>query len=188
MDDKVKLNLGCGSNQKPGYINVDKYGEPEVRHDLEVFPWPWKDSSVSEIVLNHVLEHLGQDTDTYFDIIKEIYRVCADQATVYITVPHPRHDHFINDPTHVRKITPEGIGLFSKKNNQLWADGGCANSPLGFFLDVDMEVTHIEIVPDPEWGQKISEKKITAEELNAAAKKYNNVIQEFRMTVKVIKN
>ena len=187
MEKVIKLNLGCGKNRKEGYINVDKHGEPDLRHDLELFPWPWDDSSVTEIVLNHVLEHLGHDTETYLNIIKEIYRVCKDQAIVHIAVPHPRHDDFINDPTHVRAITPESIGLFSKKNNKAWIKGGYANTPLGIYLNVDFEVTHLEITPDPLWLQMLKEKHITEQELSSAAKKYNNVIKEFRMEVKVIK-
>ena len=188
MDKEIKLNLGCGKNHKEGYINVDKYGGPDLSHDLESFPWPWEDSSVSEILLIHVLEHLGHDTETYLNIIKEIYRVCKDQAVVHIAVPHPRHDDFINDPTHVRAITPESIGLFSKKNNESWIKGGYANSPLGMYLNIDLEITQLEIMPDPVWAQRLKENTITEQELSSAAKKYNNVIKEFRMTLKVIKD
>src|SRR6516162_1537826 len=58
----LKLNLGCGDKRIPGYINVDKFSNPDLKHDLETFPWPWPDDSVSEILLIHVLEHLGQET------------------------------------------------------------------------------------------------------------------------------
>lgn len=188
MGKELKLNMGCGENPKKGYINVDKYGEPDVLHDLELFPWPWDDSSVNEIVLNHVLEHLGQDTDIYLNIIKEIYRVCKDQATIHIAVPHPRHDDFINDPTHVRVITFEGIGLFSKKNNEIWVKKGCANSPLGIYLDVDLEIVQVNYVPDPLWIQSLKEGKSSEKDILSAARKYNNVIKEIRMVLKVIKD
>ena len=187
MKEGIKLNLGCGINHKEGYINVDKYGEPEIQHDLELFPWPWKDSSVSEIILHHVLEHLGQDTEVYLNIIKEIYRICKDQAVIHIAVPHPRHDDFINDPTHVRAITLDSIGLFSKKNNEMWVKGNYANSPLGIYLGVDFEITNYSLIPDPHWAQLLREKKISVEEITDASRKYNNVTKEIRMVVKAIK-
>ena len=59
----LRLNLGCGNNKISGFLNVDIHGEPDIRHDLEEFPWPWGSGTVSEIVLNHVLEHLGKTSD-----------------------------------------------------------------------------------------------------------------------------
>ncbi len=114
----LKLNLGCGDLKMPGYINVDKYGTPDIKHDLESFPWPWETNSVSEIILIHVLEHLGQDIETYFGIFKEMYRICFHGAKIRIVVPHFRHDFFYDDPTHVRVVTPLGLQLFSKKQNK----------------------------------------------------------------------
>lgn len=117
-DSVLKLNLGCSTNLREGYLNVDKFGEPELRHDLKEFPWPWEDRSVFEIFLNHVLEHLGQTTNIYLGIIKEMCRVMIPEGHIFIVVPHPRHDDFINDPTHVRVVTPEHMRLFSKSKNQ----------------------------------------------------------------------
>ena len=117
--EELKLNLGCGSKKLDGYLNVDKFGEPDMVFDLETFPWPWEDSSVSKILLSHVLEHLGQDTDIYLNIIKELYRVCKNNAEILVIVPHPRHDTFMTDPTHVRPITVDGLIMFSKKGEIL---------------------------------------------------------------------
>ncbi len=188
MSAQIKLNLGCGSNHREGYLNVDKYGEPELRHDLEVLPWPWDDGAVSEVVLSHVLEHLGRETAIYLGIIKEIYRICEDGAKVLITVPHPRHDDFLNDPTHVRAVTPESLQLFSKKANDEWARQGAANTPLGHYLDIDLEIENVEQILDPMWGQRMKAKQLSQQDLMFATKSYNNVIKELRITVRVNKS
>ncbi|MBF0395018.1 MAG: hypothetical protein HQL38_20270, partial [Alphaproteobacteria bacterium] len=35
-------------------------------------------------------------------VMRELYRICRDGASITVTVPHPRHDNFIGDPTHVK--------------------------------------------------------------------------------------
>ena len=115
----MRLNLGCGDKRMPGWRNVDKVAmcNPDEVVDLERLPWPWPDDSVDEILLSHVLEHIGQTPDVYLGIIKEIYRVCRNDATVTIVVPHPRHDHFLrSDPCAV--ATPESLNMFSQAANR----------------------------------------------------------------------
>ncbi len=75
-----KLNLGSGNFPKDGYINVDLYPHlsPDVVHDLEVFPYPFKDSSFDLIEVNHCLEHLSNP----FRVMKEIHRIGKDGALV----------------------------------------------------------------------------------------------------------
>ena len=187
MTELLKLNLGSGKNPKPGYVNVDKHGSPDVLHDLEQFPWPWKTRSVGEVLLNHVLEHLGETTETYFGIIRELYRICAAEARIHIGVPHPRHDDFVADPTHVRAITPEGLQLFSKSKNRQWADDGCANSPLGLYLDVDFEIESVNFVLDEPWRSQFSGSQITQAQVMHAIRTHNNVVKEIRMVLKVVK-
>ena len=47
----MKLNLGCGHDYVDDWVNVDFYDNSkcDVVHDLEEFPWPWEDNSISEI-------------------------------------------------------------------------------------------------------------------------------------------
>src|SRR6516162_7107644 len=113
----MKLNLGCGSQILEGWVNVDRIGKPDQVLDLETFPWPWPDNSADEILLNHVLEHLGQQPDVFIAIMRELYRVCRDGATLQIRVPHPRHDNFLTDPTHVRPVTARTMEMFSREAN-----------------------------------------------------------------------
>jgi hypothetical protein len=183
----LRLNLGCGMNRLEGYVNVDRYGEPDVRHDLEVFPWPWTDDSVEEILLQHVLEHLGRDTDVYLGIIKEIYRVCADDAKIWISVPHHRHEYFFNDPTHVRAVTADGMGLFSQRLNREWIARGFSNSPLGVYLGVDFELVDLKLEPSELWFRLHPERPVDTNALVTQSALYNNLIREVQMVLRTVK-
>jgi hypothetical protein len=187
MATALKLNLGCGQNHKPGYVNVDRYGQPDIRHDLETFPWPWEENAAGEIVLNHVLEHLGESRAVYLNIVQELYRICQPGAAVHIAVPHPRSDDFINDPTHVRAVTPAGLELFSKSKNKEWIDKGLANSPLGLYLDVDFEIVNVNYRLEPGWSRKLSSGQCTQPEIYMAIQQYNNVVKEIRMQLTAVK-
>ena len=184
----IKLNLGCGNKKYPDYINVDKQGNPDMRHDLESFPWPWESNSVSEIKLIHVLEHLGQDINIYFGIFKEIYRISKHGAKVFITVPDHKHDNFYADPTHVRIVTPLSLQLFSKKLNKLWLKEGASNSPLGLSLDIDFELKHIDIKPSNHWFRLHPDSNIDIKLLQEKAAIYNNLIEQYDMVLEVIKD
>jgi hypothetical protein len=183
----MRLNLGCGQNKKPGFLNVDKYGSPDLQCDLEQFPWPWPDNSVSEVWLIHVLEHLGREADVFIGIMKELYRVCRDGAVIKIAVPHPRHDDFLNDPTHVRIVTPEVLGLFSKKNNLLWQKLGAANSPLALYHDVDFETVAINADLDEPYASAFRNGTLNEERLKNSIRTYNNVIRATEIDLKVVK-
>lgn len=187
MNSFLKLNLGCGNNPIPGYINVDKFGTPDVLHDLETFPWPWQDNTVEEIRLYNVLEHLGEKLEIYFGIIKELYRICISGAKLDIIVPHPRHDDFINDPTHVRIVTPESLLLFSKSRNLEWMKHGNPNSPLGLYLNIDFEIEKSTFFLDPIWLKKIQNNEIDEAFLNQAKRNFNNVAKAIQIILIVKK-
>ena len=184
----LRLNLGCGANKLAGFVNVDKLGEPDARHDLEIFPWPWPEDSVAEIVLNHVIEHLGREADTFIGILKEIYRVCVGGALIRIAVPHPRHDDFIGDPTHVRIVTPQVLSLFSRKNCERWAAEGAANSPLAIYYGVDFELVEQSIVLEARYLDALKCGDMTALQVDEALREKNNVAKEIRMVLRVVKN
>lgn len=187
MNVLKKLNLGSGKNPLYGYVNVDKYGNPDVLHDLETFPWPWDDNSIIEIRMNHVLEHLGETTALYYSIIKEIYRICIGGAEIFIAVPHPRHDDFMNDPSHIRIVTPQSLDLFSKANNREWIKNGFANSPLGLYLDVDFILKSVDYILDPVWTNRLHKKEVSEAQIDDAFRNFNNVVKEIRMLLRVVK-
>lgn len=185
----MRLNLGCGSSKMQGWINVDKIAasNPDQVVDLEALPWPWPDDSVDEVLLAHVLEHLGARTEVYLGIIKELYRVCRNGATVTIIVPHPRHDFFLDDPTHVRAITPDGLAMFSQQQNREWMAKGAANTPLGVYHGVDFTIASVKDALDEYWHGRAQRREIKPDELNFAARHYNNVVSQTTIVLKAVK-
>ncbi len=185
----MRLNLGCGGRKFPDWTNVDKFAtcSPDQVVDLEQFPWPWPDDAVSEVRMYHVLEHLGAQTEIYLGIIKELYRVCRDNAAIHIIVPHPRHDDFLNDPTHVRVVTPASFGLLSQANNHKWLTTGMANTPLGLYLKVDFALETVSYALEDPWDKLFEQKKLTLADLQHAVRLYNNVIKQFDFVVRTIK-
>lgn len=186
----MKLNLGCGNKRLAEFINVDKFPTESTDQvlDLEVRPWPWAENSTSEIRLIHVLEHLGQSSDVYLGIMQEIYRVCRHGATVTIHVPHPRHDNFIGDPTHVRAVTPQSLSLFDKSLNDEWKLGGIsAATTLAHFMNIDIRVISVITILDYRWQQKLDSGEVTLEKVAEAANDLNNVISEWHITCQIIK-
>ena len=179
----MRLNLGCGNIKIDGFLNVDvsEVCKPDMVLDLEKTPWPWKDSVVEEVRLIHVLEHLGADTNIFLNIMKELYRVCKDNAKITIHVPHPRHDVYLIDPTHVRPILPETLELFSKAKCTEWQSNEMATTPLALYLDVDFEITKVEMELDPDWKITAQDKKLTQADIIQAITRYNNVVSEVMM-------
>lgn len=183
----LKLNLGCGSKRLEGYLNVDKYGTPDLKVNLEEFPWPWEDNSVEKIELSHVLEHLGQQSEVYLKIFQEMYRICQPGAEIHIKVPHYRHDNFLHDPTHVRAVTPYGLSMFSQSFNRERQLNGEPTTPLGIYLGIDFELVKTEYVPSKIWYERETERANDIDYLLAQSSLYNNLIQEIDMTLVAVK-
>ena len=186
----LKLNLGCGNRKMAGFLNVDCVAvcQPDRVVDLEKTPWPWGDDSVDEIKLIHVLEHLGQSTDVFLSIIKEMYRICRDGSRIEIIVPHPRSDHYLGDPTHVRPVTIPMLSLFDQRLNREWAAIGAANTPLGIILEVDFEVESAVHTLEPEWQKRQALDQISEMDLLQALRQYNNVVEQTAIVWRVHKN
>ena len=116
-----KLNLGCGQKYLAGWINADLsdkdiYGNKikvDVKHNLEKFPWPFKDNEFDAILMEHVLEHLNN----LEKVMKELKRISKNKAKIKIIVPNFSCNLAYRDPTHVHYFTLESIDYF-KGNNQ----------------------------------------------------------------------
>ena len=189
MASNLKLNLGCGMNHLDGWTNVDNSAacSPDVVHDLEQTPWPWPDSSADALRFNHSLEHMGQDTKTFLAIMSEIYRVGRLGAEVEINAPHPRHDSFLYDPTHVRAITPEMLLMFDKEKNEQWVRASAANTPLGLYLSIDLQMIEATMILDEPYLSQFRSGELKGDEISQLARERNNVIAECRVKLRVRK-
>ncbi len=107
----VKINLGCGNKRIKGFIGVDKVKTEavDIIHNLDKFPYPFKDNSVDEVIMDNVLEHL-QDV---LKVMEELHRICKQKAIIKIYVPYAKSDGAFTDPTHKHFFTDRTFKYFS---------------------------------------------------------------------------
>lgn len=92
-----KLNVGCGNDQKEGYVNLDvvDYGG-NVQHDLNSFPYPFEENTFDEIFCSHILEHL----DNFHNTITELYRIAKPNAHIIVYAPFFLNTKYFGEPDH----------------------------------------------------------------------------------------
>ena len=178
-DTAKKYNLGCGNNYLYGWVNVDQFADvkPDFVMDLEMVPWPIESDLADEVLLNHVLEHLGGNSGTFLNVVKELYRICRPDAKIVIRVPDPRHDDFFGDPTHQRPILPALFQTFDLASNEDWVSRGLPGTPLGKYLRVDFATTSVRQFLDSYWTHKCDVEKLPQRELRFAQRSLNNTVQ-----------
>lgn len=87
LGEQVKLNLGCGSDKKPYYKNIDIRQDvnPDIVLNLEDTPYPFGNDSIDEIIAFDILEHFS-----YWSIeriLKEWYRILKSSGKLIIKTP-----------------------------------------------------------------------------------------------------
>lgn len=83
----VKLNLACGYDYDPAYINVDLYAPDDAKVDFryDVKKLPYEDNVVDEIKASHIIEHF--DFFEGQEVLKEWYRVLKPGGKLHIETP-----------------------------------------------------------------------------------------------------
>lgn len=90
--DKVMLNIGCGTDYKDGWINIDNNSDNNIEKldlnwDLRE-PLPFEGESIDYIFNEHFLEHLTIDEAQV--IIKDFLRVLKKGGVLRIAMPDLR--------------------------------------------------------------------------------------------------
>ncbi len=86
----LKLNVGCGFDHRPGYVNVDLHAHhaPDLVCDATWLK-PIEDSSCGEVVAQDVLEHIPRAA--CLTALREWNRVLAMDGRLWVRVPSLRH-------------------------------------------------------------------------------------------------
>ena len=124
----MKLNLGCGTDIRKGYVNVDDGSmwadilpDGLMINDLNNFPWPFKSNSVDEVLMWHVLEHLPNTAM----VLKEVKRILKHGGKFWGQVPygnshdgrtHWQHCRFFNARSFETIAHDFGMQIVTAKN------------------------------------------------------------------------
>ena len=117
----MKLNLGCGYNKRKGYINCDisKDVSPDKIVNLGK-KLPFKDNSVNEILMFHVLEHFQKP----IEILKELYRISKNGAIIIIRVPYFSHESAFSMMDHYSFFSYTTFDFLNKDHVCHWQGFG----------------------------------------------------------------
>lgn len=177
----LKLDLGAGNNPTPGFKSVDLVGEPDYLVDLFQYPWPFKDRSVSEVVSNHLIEHIPhyrpeyEGVDGFWMFFNELHRIMRKNGKVTVTCPYAKSDRRDWDPSHTRGIHEMNFYYFDPK----WLE---ANRLQHYPITAHFEVITIDGVGVPD---EILNRN---PEMQAQARSYYwNAIADLSVQLKAIK-
>ena len=81
MADKIKLNIGAGGSNLPGFIPLDIQTGTDATKRL-----PYADESVDEVYASHVLEHIHHSKT--LETLKEWVRVLKPGGRIRVAVPN----------------------------------------------------------------------------------------------------
>ncbi len=111
------LDLGCGKRKHEGAVGIDceKDSAADVIHDLNKFPYPFKDNTFDLIYCFDILEHL----DDIIKVMEELYRISKPGAKIIIGTPHFSSHNTYTDLTHKRAFAVRSFDFFTNEESSI---------------------------------------------------------------------
>jgi len=81
----LKLNIGCGSNLKADWVNIDLFQKADLQLDIRE-NLPFADESVSIVYSEHFFEHL-EYPDEALKFLRESWRVLTPGGIFSLGIP-----------------------------------------------------------------------------------------------------
>jgi ubiquinone/menaquinone biosynthesis C-methylase UbiE len=183
--DAVRLNVGCGRNTEPGFVNLDRVGGhgADVVYDLEtaaVTALPFATSSVDTILCSHVLEHVT----AIIPAMRELHRILKPGGALIALTPYASSNDAVEDPTHVRFFTENSWIYFDRRTHE--SDGHAGSYPSA--VDYIFETVSTNFVPMPEYRHLVtSGTPQDLEVLRQLIRSARNVVQELQVVLRAVK-
>jgi hypothetical protein len=128
----IRLDIASGQNCREGFTGIDLFPGSDIVHNLNHYPWPIADASVSEAHCSHYVEHIptaywhpgnkyssvqetAEGQDALCKFFDELYRILAPGAQTYIIAPYYSSQRCWQDPTHRRAICDATFFYVSKE-------------------------------------------------------------------------
>lgn len=124
-----RLQLAADRCPREGFLHhrrEEPIASPDLRHDLRVMPWPWRDSSLDEVL---ALDTFAGSMDEGADWLREGARILRPGGVLRIRLPiQPGGDH-PGDPAPGWTLVPEDPRSLFRLSNLAAGAPGLASAP-----------------------------------------------------------
>jgi hypothetical protein len=155
-----KVDLGCGRNKQSGFIGLDiiSFSDVDIVHDLEKFPWPLPNESVSFMIASRLVNYI--DPKKFILFMNEAWRVLKNEGQFVMSMSYSGSKGDFQDPLHVNHINEatwryfsplDTSGLYSVHEPMPWRIVKCSYDITG-----NLEVALEKIEDDKKYHEKKS--------------------------------